>query len=238
MARQVHPLVAFGANLILDHFGLNQRRGPYSGYPELAEIPPVRRLMQMEGDVIPIIGAPYTGKTILARRLAEILGRPTFAVSPKERPPSWIKRIQLDDVIDPEKVPKLSTVILDDVLLYASTSDYKDPLVEKLEKIIPVARHERKVILIFCSQTSSLTDRHLFLGPCIFLKKPSLLFVDTERDGVKRLYQRAEEYFEGKSEKWLQRHAYCVGHTFEGLVSVALPHRPQLPNTAIVQRQD
>jgi len=223
VVKKVNPLVALATNLALDYLGMNER--PRMGWPEVSEIPPIQKLQESEGCIIPILGAPETGKSVLARRIAEILDRPTYCVSPEEKPPPWIKRLDFDDIFDPSKVPPMSTLILDDVLLYADARSYTDPLVRQLERLVPVARHERKLILIFCSQTSALTDRHLFLGPCVFLKPPSLLFIDTERDGVRKLYQRAEEHFEGKSDRWLVRHTYCIAHTFESIVKVDMPNK-------------
>lgn len=228
MTKRINPLVAFVTNAALDYLGLNERGRGMSTVPEIAEIPPIVNLQHKEGTVIPIVGAPEMGKSVLARRLAEIIGRPTFAVSPGEKPPNWIKLITLDDVLDAGKVPVYSTVILDDVLLYASSKDYNDPLVRQLEQIIPVARHERKLILLFCTQVSSLTDKYIFTGPMVILKLPSLLYEDVERQGVKKLQDRAAPYWEGKSEAWLQRHAYVISHTYEGLVKVNLPSRTPL----------
>lgn len=196
-----------------------------SQFPELATIPPVRDMTQKEGTIIPIIGAPEGGKTVMAYRLAEILGRPTFAYSPAVRPKfSWVTRLKsLDDVLNKKVVPRGSVVILDDVLSYASSKDYTDPSVRKLEKIIPEARHKRKIIFIICTQVSSLTDKYLLTGPCVFLKQPSILFSDLERPAVVKLQKMAEPYFAGKSDWFLQRHAYCIAHRYKGLVFIQYP---------------
>lgn len=199
--------------------------GIRSEYPEIAEIAPIQELMGKEGSMVPIIGSPEMGKTIMAYRIAEIIGRPTFAFSPAVKPKfPWVTRLDnLSDILRKDKVPRKSTVILDDVLGYASSKDYSDPEVRKLEKIIPEARHKRKIILIMCTQSSSLTDKYLLTGPMVLLKMPSVLFADLERQSVKKLQDRAAPFFEGKSDAFLQRHAYVVAHRYEGLVFIKYP---------------
>lgn len=224
---KVHWAVGLATNLILDHYGMNQKWNR-SGNPELAEISPVESLLQKQGSVVPILGAPEMGKTVIARRLAEIIDRPTFCVSPEEKPPKWITWITLDDVLDAKKVPTMSTVILDDILLYASIRDYTSPAVQKLERTMSVARHKRKIIIIWCAQVSALVDKNLLMGPMVILKPPSLLFEDIERDAVRKLHKRAEEIWAGKSEGWLHRHCYVIGHSFEGVVKVNMARSRRL----------
>ncbi|GAG40104.1 unnamed protein product, partial [marine sediment metagenome] len=192
----------------------------------------VLALKKKDGGVVPIIGAPEMGKSVLAYRLAEILDKPTFAVSPEQKPPRWVKSVTLDEALNPIVVPKNSVLILDDILLYASSRDYRDPQVQKLEKLIPVARHQRKIMVIFCTQVSSLTDKNLFMGGIVFLKPPSILFEDTERDGVRKLQKRCEDYWADKSERWIHRHCYVISHAFEGLakIDMAKARKPIIPS--------
>src|SRR3990167_11396082 len=94
------------------------------------------------GSITTIIGTRETGKSELAYRLAEFYDRQTFAVSPQQRPPRWIKRINLDQILT--DIPEHVTLICDDLPAYASNRDYNDSLVRTLEHIIPMVRHERQ----------------------------------------------------------------------------------------------
>ncbi len=176
------------------------------------------RLCQREGAVISIIGRPLAGKTVCAYRLAQILQRPTYAVSPQEKPPDGVQRIKLTDI--QANPPPHSTLILDDILGYMGSRDYGDTFVQLVEEITQTARHERKLMLIFCMQVSSMADKYALTGDMVILKPPSILYADLERPSVKKLQDRASLYWQGKSEKWLQRHCYAISHEFEGLARV------------------
>lgn len=220
-------LLNIAGNLLLDYFGMQPtKQQEEAGVPEIGDLSVVNSIKKKDGAVISIIGAPTMGKTVCSYRLAEIFGRPTYAVSPAAKPPSWVQPLKIEEL--DTKPPKYSTLILDDIVLYMSSRDYNDPFVEALEKLAPVARHERKLILIFNTQMASLTDKYALTGELIILKAPSILYADLERPMVKKLQDRAYAYWEGKSEKWLQKHAYIISHFWAGIVSINLPSVSQV----------
>lgn len=175
-------------------------------------------LRQKDGAVIVIVGARGLGKTELAYRLAEFLDKPAFAVSPQQVPhPNFIQRISLDG-IDEKLIPD-STIIFDDVPAYMSNRDYSEGLVKAVEKLVPMVRHKR-LHLIFATQSSGIADKHIFDADAVFVKPGNILFEDLERPAVKRLYQLANQYFDGKDDEWVKRHAFLATREWSGLIEV------------------
>ena len=173
-------------------------------------------LRNKDGAVILILGRRESGKTVLSQELAKFLDRPTYAVTPNQHPSIGIKEIQLEDV---ENVPENSTLLLDDLPVYMSSRDYQETLVRNIERMIPVVRH-KKIMLIFISQTSGFADRWVMDADAIFLKQSSLLYADLERPAVKKLMDKAKPYFNGKPEEWVKRHCYLITDSWEGLLEV------------------
>ena len=175
-------------------------------------------LKQKEGAVIVILGARGTGKTELAYRLAEFLGKPTYAVSPEQTPPKWIHRVSVENFA--EEVPPNSTLIADDLPVYMSSRQYTQPFAKGMEKIIPMVRHERKLHLIFVSQSGSQADKYALDADAAFLKPGSIFLSDTERPGIKKVYDEINPIFEGKSEDWIRKHAFLIARRFKGMITV------------------
>lgn len=226
MSTKINPFVAFGLNLLLNKLGQNSEpQSQESGLPEVGDLPAVKRLYGKDGAVILILGRIETGKTILAQRLAELLNRPTYAISPEQDPPSWIRKMDPEEI--GEKPPPMTTLICDDMPEWASQKDYRDSYVQKLERIIPVVRHKRKIMLIFIAQSSGLVDKFVAMSNLIFMKPVDLLFEDVERAAVARIYKRVMPIFSEMSEKEQQRVAYCLSTDWRGLVRI---NKPSLPN--------
>ena len=173
-------------------------------------------LKNKEGAVVLILGMRGSGKTVLSHRLAQFLDRPTYAITPGQRSLEWIKEITLEEI---ESIPPNSTLLLDDLPLYMSSRDYSDSSVRNVERLIPIVRH-KKIILVFISQTSGFADRWVMDADCILIKQMSLLYAEIERPAVKKLMDKARPYFEGKSEEWIKHHAYMITHSWEGLLEV------------------
>lgn len=177
-------------------------------------------LRQKEGAVIVILGTRGTGKTELAYRLAEFIDKPIYAVSPEQNPrPDFIQRIKLEEI---NTIPPGSTLILDDAPTYISSRDYHEALVREVEKIIPVVRHEKKLHLIVISQSGSFIDKWTLDAEAVFLKPPSILIMDVERPGIRKIYQVANQYFEGQNSDWVRRHAFMVTPTWRGIIEVKM----------------
>jgi len=172
------------------------------------------------GAVVVILGTRDTGKTELAYRLAEFLGKPTYAVSPEQRPhPDFIQRIKLEEVN--ELVKPNSTVIFDDLPVYASNRDYNEALVRELERMIPMCRHERRLHLIFSSQNAAQADKYILDCDMAFFKPLGLLYDDLERPNIRRIYKNeVDQHFEGKNDYWIVRHAFMWSRTYKGIIEI------------------
>lgn len=212
-----YSLVGIGTKLLLDYIKRSQQRQPQGTIITEKDLALIN-LKKKDGAVVLILGRRDSGKTVLAHRIAEFLERPVYAVSPEEKPPDWITEIKLEDV---ERVPVNSTLIMDDLPVYMSSRDYSEALVRNIEKIIPVVRHPNKrLMLIFVSQTSGYADRWVMDADAVFLKQGSILYADIERPAVKKLMDKAAPYFSGQNEYWLKRHAYLVTDSWEGIIGV------------------
>ena len=198
---------------------LKQFQAPKVQYKVLSEKDKaLSSLKKKDGAVIVILGTRGSGKTELAYRLAEFIGKPTYAISPEQKPhPAFIQRIDISEI---ENIPSKSTLICDDVPAYMSSRDYYDAMVRSIEKIIPMVRHERKLHLIFSSQSGSQADKYILDADAAFLKPSSVFFEDLERPGIKKLYQTANPYFEGKSEDWTRRHSFFISREWQGIIEI------------------
>lgn len=177
-------------------------------------------LKQKDGAVIVILGARGLGKSELAYRIAEFIGKPTYAISPEQNPhPKFIRRIKIEDL--DELVPPHSTVIMDDMPVYASNRDYNEAFVKGLERIIPMVRHERKLHLIFSSQSSAQADKYILDCDCAFLKPLGLLYEDFERPNIRRIYRdHVDPEFNGKNDNFIVRHAFMWTREYKGLIEI------------------
>ena len=187
----------------------------------MGEVPAVLKLKQKDGAVVLILGRRESGKSVLAYRLAQIVGRTTYAVSPEQKPPEWVHELKLEEIS--ELPPPESTLIMDDLPVYMSSHSYQDAGVRVVEQIIPVVRHRRKLLLIFSSQAASLSDRYVMDADLIFLKKPNLLYADLERPAVAKFYKSIMPIFNQMNDAQAKRHAYLLSSDWKGLVSINLP---------------
>jgi len=218
--KRINPLIALATNLLLEHYGKNQKT--HQDYPELSELSPVKSICGKVGAVVMIIGRRESGKTVAAYRLAEIFGRPTYAVSPEETPPKWVTELKLEQLA--QEPPPWSTLILDDIPVYASQRDYNDPFVRVIERMIPVVRHHRKLILICNTQSSSLSDRYIMDSELIFLKPANLLFLDLERPSVAKLYKQVMPIFDEMSDLKCKKHIFLFSQAWKGIAKVNMPN--------------
>ena len=215
MTRRVNPLVALVANLALERLGFSEAQAhstesETTQEPEIGDLKSISTLRQKDGSVSVLIGRRESGKTVLGYRLAELLGRPIYAVSPEETPPKGVIELGLEEL--DEKPPPNSTLFLDDLPVYMGTHDYQNQLVRTVEKLVPVVRHRRKLHLIFATQLAALSDKYALDADCVFLKPPSLLYQDLERAAVKRFQDDAAKVWEGKTDFWVRRHCYVLSH--------------------------
>ncbi len=173
-----------------------------------------------EGSVTVILGTRDTGKSVAAYRVAEFFTRPTYAITPEQPPPGWVTRITLEEV--EERVPKHSTIVLDDLPVTMGNRDYNNKLVQIMEKIIPMVRHEREWHLIFCSQSAAQADKYILDCELALLKPLGILMADVERPAINKIYREwVNPEFDGKSEIFVKKHAYMISRSFRGLISVA-----------------
>ena len=220
MARGPNPLICLGINIILERLGISGGQGQASANQEreIGDLSSIAALRHKAGSVTIILGRRESGKTVLAYRLAELLSRPIYAVSPEQAVPKGVIELDFSELED--SPPSRSTLILDDTPVYASQRDYNSPAVRIMEKLIPVVRHKRKLHLIFVSQSSALSDRYILTADIVFLKQPSLLFVETERPQVARFYRTVAPIFERMNEAQRKRHVYLISDDWRGLVRI------------------
>ena len=175
-------------------------------------------LKQKKGAVTVLLGTRETGKTELAYRLAQFLGRDVYAVSPEQRPPKWIIRIKAEELLT---IPPKVTLICDDLPAWASNRDYNEALVKGLERLIPMVRHEKELQLIFCTQSAAQADKYILDCDMAFFKPLGLLYEDYERQNIKRIYRdHVDQHFDGKSDYWIVRHAYMWSRIYRGIITV------------------
>lgn len=171
------------------------------------------------GAIVIILGTRGTGKSNLAYRLAQFIGKPIYAITPEEAPPSWVRRVTLENF--QELVPPSSTLVLDDLPVYMGSHDYHDALVQAVEKIIPMVRHERQWHVIFSSQSSVIADKHILDCDLAFMKPLGLLIGAEERPSIARLYRNyVDPAFAGRSERFILSHAFMMSRTYQGLISI------------------
>jgi len=202
-------------------FGKDKGEEEKPQIPELGDIAPVLKLRHKIGEVVLVLGRIESGKTVAAFRLAEIIGRPTYAVTPEEPPPSWVTELRLEELS--ERPPPGSTLILDDLPTYMGSRDYQNAYVQQVERLIPVVRKRRKIILIFSSQNSAQGDKYILASQLVLLKPPDLLFSDLERPGVSKLYKQITPIYDRMSEYQQKRHVFVFAQDFRGLVRIDLP---------------
>jgi hypothetical protein len=181
----------------------------------------LKEVKRKDGSVSLWIGTRETGKSVGSQRQAEYFGRPTYTVSPEEKPPSWITRVTLNDL---DKLPHFITLIMEDLPAYMSNRDYNNTLIINVERIVPMCRHERKWHLIFNTQSSVQADRYILDCELAFMKPWGILMEDAERPGIRRIYKKlVMPYFEGKSEDFIRKHAFMKSRTYVGGISIAKP---------------
>ena len=183
-------------------------------------------LRQKSGAVTVVIGTRDTGKTQLCYRLAEFLQRPTFAVSPQQRPPSWITWVKdFNEIFS--MIPPDSTLIMDDLPAYMSNKDYNEEFARSVERIIPMVRHDPdppdfpigRCQMIFSTQSAAQADKYILDCDVAFLKPLGLLLQDIERPAIAKIYRTmVDQEFEGKSEHFIKSHAYMMSRQYRGLV--------------------
>ena len=162
--------------------------------------------------------------TIGAQRLAEFFERPVYAISPEQKPPSWITPVDIKDV--EKKIPHHVTVIFEDLPAYMSSKDYQAKGVVEIERIIPMVRHIKKWHMIFNTQSSAQGDKYILDADLAFMKPWGLLMEDVERPALRKIYKNyVMPYFAGKSEDFIRKHAFMKSRTYVGGILIAKPAR-------------
>ena len=220
---RIHPVVSILGNLALEYLGAGEAGARSEGRqqgPEIEESLSIRALRRKTGSVTVLIGSRESGKSVLGYRLAELLERPVYAVSPEQHPPRGVGELSLEEIA--EMPPPRSTLFLDDLPAYMGVHDYSNRFVRVIEQLVPVVRHKRKLHLIFATQLSSLSDKYALDADLVLLKPPSILYRDLERAAVRRVQDRIAHHWEGKTENWIHRHCYVLSHREEGLFRVQM----------------
>lgn len=218
---RTNPLIALGIKLLAPQLLKGDREANSDSLPEIGTCPPLMSVRKKTGAIIMVLGRRESGKTVATYRMMESLGRPMFAVSVAAKVPSAVGSLKFEDL--EFAPPPFSALFLDDLPVLMGSRDYNDPYVQQVEKMIPVVRHERKLTIFFASQLASLSDKYALDADMVVFKPPSLLYADIERPFVKKWFDKIGPMWEGKSEGWIQRHAFVMGHTWQGLVRIEKP---------------
>lgn len=192
--------------------------------PEIGTIAPIVRMKHKDGAVVLIIGRRESGKTVLAYRLMEIIGKPAFAMSPEAPVPSWVTKVKQSDIGD-NYPPVRSSLFIDDLPVVMSSRDYHDPFVQYIEKMIPVVRHRRKIHMLFATQLATLADKFTMDADIVLLKPPNLMFLDIERPAVARWFKQVMPIFDDMTEMEQKQHAVLLSQDYRGLVRINMPER-------------
>ena len=219
MPRQ-NPLINLGLNLLLRHYLQKEESATKreSSVPELSEIPSIIELQKKQGAVVTILGKRESGKTVCAYRIAQIIGRPTYSVSPEQSPPQGVEELKLEQL--ETLPPPFSTLLLDDLPAYMGSRDYQDAFVQTVEKIIPVVRHKRKLILIFISQTSAQADKWVMDCDLVIMKPMGWLYPEVERPAVKKLADKVMPIFRQMTESQQKKHCFIFSDAYSGLARI------------------
>jgi hypothetical protein len=192
----------------------------------------LEEVKRKDGSISLWIGTRETGKTVGAHREAEYFGRPTYTVSPEERPPSWITLVRLSEI---DKLPPRITLILDDLPAYMSNRDYNNQLVQAMERIVPMCRHKRKWHIIFNTQSTAQADKYILDCELAFFKPLGILMDDAERPNIRRIYrQLVNPYFENRTEDFIRKHAYMKSRTYVGGIGIKKPTDPGRPKEMVL----
>lgn len=177
-------------------------------------------LRQKDGAVIVCLGARDTGKSELSYRIANFIQKPVYALSPEQKPhPKWITQITMSEIMT---VPPRSTIIMDDLPVYMSNRDYREAMVDTIERMIPMVRHDKKLHFIFASQTAAQADKYILDCDAAFFKPLGLLTADIERQNVRRIYKinGIDEMFDQQTEMWVKKHAFMLTRLYKGLITI------------------
>ncbi|MFH1486573.1 MAG: hypothetical protein ABIH46_10920 [Chloroflexota bacterium] len=197
---------------------------------EAAKTEFLEKLRRRDFGLLLIMGRRGSGKTALSLRLVEFIGkRRNFAIGiPRKKLPAHIEA--LDDELTLENldssVPNGSVVVIDDAGLFYGAGSYRTANTKALQKLLDICRH-REVILIVNVQRAASLDRRLCDPDIVFLKPPSLMYMRSEDEALKRFMKPAEEAFAALAEKssieaW-KSHVYVVSDDFEGMIEYELP---------------
>ena len=183
---------------------------------------------------------------MLALRLAEFLATPkgpglpnspTMMVTPFQKPPSWIKRVEYEQVVkwiidkDYDSLRPGTTLILDDITTYLSIRKLGTTELNALESLVPVVRHwgedegfpVKGIKIIFVTQTTGFVDKYFGQGSIVFYKNMPVWYADTERGSSRKMADRAMAFLSQYDKETRKRYAWLATQGFEGPIEVSMP---------------
>ena len=207
---------------VISHVRRGRTRAEPAGDPEeRAQRQFVKWLRGLAGGVILVVGRRGTGKTALTLFVAEQLRRPVKVVGIEQGllPPGW-------EAIEPSAVTRElcdCVVAIDDAALSFNAYDYSTDTSRAAHDLADLSRQRRVVLIINVQRTAAL-DRYLFADPDVaFLKPPSMMFLDGERDAFKRMQLAAKERFDQIAPAEWPRWAYVYSDLYQGMMRVERP---------------
>ena len=189
------------------------REMPIDGDPAEA----IRELKRRKYGTPIIVGLQNSGKTVFATWLARTIDNKVNAClgMPAHQVPHDFKK--LNSIAEMFKLPKGSTIILDDVGQLASIYSYGRKSGQQVIDLVTLCRHYGFVMIIICQNTSAINKHWLDTIDMCFIKKPGIS-AGFERPALRDPYRRAQQMFNQQSQHWVWEHIYCWSQYGEGLL--------------------
>jgi len=179
-----------------------------------------------------VIGAKGTGKTAACLAVAELLGKPVYALGLDQaairslqrngwgQPP--IAELELRDVPEFARQARDCTILVDDAALYFSRLSYNRREAQVMEQLWAIQRH-KSVVFIINGQTTAGINKHLMQPDLYLLKPPSMMFRDNERTDMLRKMDEAEQVFAPLAPEARKSFVYAICEWYRGLVGIEKP---------------
>lgn len=157
--------------------------------------------------VIDLFGAPGSGKTLLAYRIAdEIRGdRPVYCpMSQRFKRPKYYRRLRWP-------TPDDCVVMYNDAALQFHARKWREEATISEFMLMQIRRH-RNIDYIWDVQVAASADIEVIRNSdCIILKEPGLAQAEEERDSIVRRYEVAEPRMT-EAGGWSKKRAYVFTH--------------------------
>lgn len=182
-----------------------------------------------------VIGRPGMGKTALCVGICTALNRPTFVIGIKQKMldrftfpaiemPFEDEGHVLESLKSLREMERPRVFLIDDAGLFFNNQSYRNVSSLFLQEMVGVRRHHN-ITIVVNGQQSSTIHKHLLDPDILFLKPPSLLFADNEREYIRGLERHALNRFAKIPSKDWVKWVYVVSDLppFRGMMQYNCP---------------